>query len=260
MTQEITFKIVGPDSSNGLVDLEEFTRFCISIQKCLRAAEAIVAGDVGKIEYRIVDLKCESATVKVEAVRHGRGKQSDPRKAVISFFRDTVRDLEKGKVDQRMAPADLDAFRELSEPLKRNAKRVIIGRTFITHHFDKTIGKVLDNNISSEGSVTGVLARINVRDRNEFIVYPSLEGGQVTCTFPESMVEEVGRAVKKNVTVSGTQVYRIGSPLPSRVHVKKMDVHPMDSELPSLSEVRRLGKWGTGNLTAVEFVRALRDE
>ena len=222
-----------------------------------------MSGDTGKIEYRIVDLKCESAMVKVEAIRHDRGipsRKSDPRKEVVAFFRQTISDLQKGKVNPRIPPADLDTFRELSEPLKRNAKRVVIGRTSLTSQFDRTIRKVLDESISSEGSVTGILARINVRDRNEFIVYPSLEGGQVTCNFPEAMLDKVGQAVKRNVTVSGTRVYRLGSALPSRVHVKALDIHPLDSELPSLSEVRALGKWGTGNLTAVEFVRSLRNE
>lgn len=258
MSTELTFKLVGSDEDRGHVQFEEFVKFCSTINKCLRASESIISGETGKIDYRITDLKCDSATIKLRPIR--KGPATDNQLKVVSFFRKTVADLQSGKIDPRIPPSDLQTFRELSEPLKRHAKRVVIGRVSITTTFDETIGKLLDENTSSEGSVTGMLERLNVHDRNEFIVYPPIIGGQVTCSFPERLLDKVRQAVKKNVTVTGTQFYRPGSAVPSRVHVQDMEIHPADSELPSLYDLRALGKWDTGGLTAVDFVRAIRDE
>jgi hypothetical protein len=256
---QLTLTIIGSDENHGNVRFDDFFQFCETVYKCLRTSEQIVSGETAAIEYRITDLKYGSATVKLEAVRNG--KRKDHRTKAISFFRKTVSDLQHGKIDPRIRPEELGTFRNLAEPLKHNAKRVVIGRVSITERFDKTIGKLLDESISSEGSVVGVLERLNVHDdRNEFVIYPPDAGSQITCLFPETLLDDVRRAIKRNVTVTGTQFYRHGSALPYRIHAIAIDTHPDDSELPSLHDVRALGKWDTGGLTAIQFLRAIRNE
>lgn len=38
------------------------------------------------------------------------------------------------------------------------------------------------------------------------------------------------------------------------------ETHTPDDELPTLHDVKRLGKWGTGGQSAVEFLRRIRSE
>ena len=255
----ITVSIVGPAETHGMVRFDDFFRFCESVYKCLRLSEQLVSGKPPAIEYRIADLKYGSATVKIEAV-HKKSKR-DPREKAMNYFRKTVANLQRGKVDPRIRPEDLGTFRELADPLKRHAKRVVIGRISITNQFESTIGKLLDESISSEGSVVGALDRLNVHDdRNEFVIYPQDETAPITCLFPDTLLDSVRRGVKRNVTVTGTQYYRPGSALPYRIHAEGIEIHPKDSELPSLHAVRALGKWDTGGLTAIEFLRGIRNE
>jgi hypothetical protein len=257
----LTVTMIGSEESHGKVRFDEFFRFCETVYKCLRASEEIVSGEGATIEYRIANLKYGSATVELEAVRKGKPKRGDRRAKVIDYFRKTVSNLQRGKIDPRIPPDDLGTFRELAAPLGRNVKRIVIGRTSLTKRFDETIGKLLDESLSSEGAVTGVLERLNVHDeRNEFVIYPHDSAEQITCLFPESLLESVRKAIKRTVTVTGTQFYRHGSALPYRIHATAIEIHEDDSELPSLHDVRALGKWDTGGLTAVDFLRAIRNE
>ncbi|HEY5315889.1 MAG TPA: hypothetical protein VIK18_25390 [Pirellulales bacterium] len=253
---QLTFRIVGKD--DGLVEFDDFVVFCDAIQKCLRAVEETAVGHSGRVRYRVVDLQCSSAVIKIEprAKRDG-----DAGRRTVERFRETVDALNRGHVDPRMQPDALETFRSLADPLKRHASRVIIGRTTLTEKYVTTISRVLDEVTSCEGSVSGLLERINVHnEKNEFVVYPPVANRQVPCIFHDELLPEVRRAIKRNVTVFGTVFYRPGGTLPSRVHVRSIDIHPSDDELPDLHAVRELGAWDTGGLTSVEFLRALRDE
>jgi hypothetical protein len=155
----------------------------------------------------------------------------------------------------------LESFRALADPLRKHASRVVIGRTTLSDRYSETISRLLDEVTSYEGSVSGLLERINVHDeKNEFVVYPPIANRQVPCLFHDELLPDIRRAIKRNVTVFGTVFYRPGGVLPSRVHARSIEIHPPDDELPDLHGVRDLGIWDTGGLSAVDFVRALRDE
>lgn len=253
---QLTFKLVGED--DGFVEFEDFVGFCDAIQRCLRVAEETAVGRTGKVRYRVIDLECSSAVIKLEP----RGKRdADAGRKTVALFRETVAALNRGQVDPRMQPDALETFRSLAYPLTKHARRVVIGRTTLTDKYASTIGQLLDATNSYDGSVSGLLERINVHDdRNEFVVYPPIANRQVPCRFHDELLPQVREAIKRNVTVYGTLFYRPGAALPSRVHARSIDIHPSDDELPDLHAVRELGPWDTGGLSAVEFVRAIRDE
>lgn len=253
---QLTFRLVGKD--DGFVEFDDFVGFCDTIQRCLRVSEQTVVGRSGCVKYRIVDLECGSAVIKIEP----RSKRDDDagRKTAV-FFRETVDALNRGKVDPRMQTDALEAFRGLADPLKKQARRVVIGKTTLGEKYVSTISQLLDEVSSYEGSISGLLERINVHDeKNEFVVYPPIANRQVPCRFHNDLLPDVRRGIKRNVTVFGTVFYRPGAALPARVHARSIEIHPSDEELPDLHAVRELGPWGTRGLSAVEFVRALRDE
>ena len=111
----------------------------------------------------------------------------------------------------------------------------------------------------SEGSVTGVVERLNVHDKNEFYLYPPLREA-VVCTFPEDMFEQVRAAIKRNVTVNGTLSYASDNAFPTKVRVKSLEVHPPNDQLPTMRDLSGSFKDAFGGKTAVEFLRTIRDE
>jgi hypothetical protein len=194
----------------------------------------------------------------LEAIRPRKGP--DRRVEVVEFFKKTVAELQVGtSVDSRLTPDDLRDFRGLFAHL-RKTKEVWIGQSQVTSQYVANIDKILGNSVRSEGAVSGLLERLNVHNRNEFALFPPVLGAQVVCSFPDEMFEQVRSGIKRNVTVSGTLFYHPDKPFPERVHVRELEIHPPDDELPKLGELRGLFAGSTNGVTAVEFVRALRDE
>lgn len=255
---EIKVRLVGSDEDNGAVRFEDLRIFCDKMAICLRRSETVVAKRSGRIRYRVVELHAGSAAMTLEAIRPKNG--ADRRAEVVEFFKSTVADLQAGtSVDPRLTPDDLRGFRDLLGRLKRT-KEVWIGEGQLTSQYLANIDKILRSSIRSEGAVSGLLEKLNVHNRNEFVLFPPVLGAQVACTFPEELFEHVRAAIKRNVTVSGTLFYHPNKPFPELVHVRELEIHPPDEELPKLGELRGLFAGCTNGLSAVEFVRALRDE
>jgi hypothetical protein len=253
----IDARLVGADEDGGYVQFDVFRRFCHVMSVCLRRAEAVVTAYRGRIRYRVSDLRASSAAIALEAVRPKKGP--DSRVEVVNFFKETVAALQSGsKIDGRLTPEGLKDFRELYAGVKR-IKEVWIGGRQITSRYVANIDEILKPALVSEGSVIGWLERLNVHEKNEFVLYPPLWEA-VVCTFPDEMFEQVRSAVKRNVTVRGTLTYPPDRPYPTKVRVKGLEVHPPDEELPTLRQLRGLFRGCTGDKTATEYVRAIRDE
>lgn len=256
----ITFKLVGSDDDRGHVAFAEFVKFCESVERCLRRSEAIVTGDErSEIVYRVADLKCASATIVLEATRPDKG--SDSRKEVLGFFRNAVSGIEEGNIDPRINIDDLHAFREIASPLhKAGAAKVVIGRLRLSEAYKQNIDKLLSSGIATQGCLTGKVEKVNLHNRNEFVLYPVAGSQSVTCVFSEELWEQVKSSLRGTASVIGTLFYREGSTHPHRAHVTGIEIHPSDDKLPTLHDVAALGRWGTDGLSSVDFVRSLRDE
>jgi hypothetical protein len=261
-TPQLTFTIEGSDADKGRVTIDEFAHFCETIAKCLRRVESIVSDQPHpeKIRYRVVNLECASATVTLEAVREKKKGGTDRRREVVRFFRDTIAGIQSGNIDPRVSTDDLQVFRELSEPLRHGARRVRIAGRPLLPSYAENIDKILTKYFPSEGFVSGVLERLNVHNRFEFILYPPVSGRKILCVFYDGQLETVRSAIKRHVTVHGTLFFQPDNPFPDRVHVKSIEVHPVDEDLPTLHDVKKLGKWDTGGIPAVTYLRAIRSE
>lgn len=256
----VSLRLVGSDEDNSAVRFDDFRVFCDKLSECLRHAEMAVTRQSGKIRYRVAGLEGGSAIMVLEAVAPRSTKTRDRRAEVLSFFKKTVADLQKGvEIDRRVTPDDLVVFRELRASLKRT-KEVWIETNEITSQYIANIDKLLETPVVTEGSVSGFVHGLNVHNRNEFFLYPPIPGFRIVCSFPEEMFEVVRTAIKRNVTVAGTLYHHPDRPFPDRVQVKEIEIHPPDNELPKLRDLRGLLHGCTGGRGAVDFVRALRDE
>lgn len=256
--QEILIELVGIASDAGMVRFSDFNKFCRSLSNCLRNVAEIV--DAKNTQYRITKLEASSATIVLEPF--GPDAADGKPEMVAELFRATVSNLQGGQdVDQRFNKDDLRTFRELVEPVNQNRlSSVRIDGTVLTYSFDATIDRIIGTTIPSEGTVTGRLEGLLLHDTREFYLYPPITGYRIRCQFEESLYEDVYGAMRKTVTVSGTLHFRPGKPFPDVVQAKKIDVHPADDDLPTLAELRGISPECTGPMTAVAFVRALRDE
>lgn len=256
--KQLTVRLVGLDQDQGQVRLHDFTSFCRSLQRCLKRAALAVDPSAKETYYRIVDLSAASAVVTLEPVAPTEG--NDLSQEAVSLFRDTVSALQDGSaVDQRVTSDDLQVYRELARPLEKKAQAVSVDGCGLTLQYAANIDKILGSYLPAKGQVTGRLERLNVHDRYEFVLFPAI-GKRVVCTFPDVLLDDVRQAIKRTVTVLGKVYYQPDNPMPDRVHVERMELHPLDSDLPTLKELRGMAPGCTGQMTSVEFVRAIRDK
>lgn len=255
----ITVKLLGADDADGAVFLTDFRHFCDGLETCLKRAERLATGRTGRIAYRIAGLEIGSAQMTLEAVKRGKGR--DARTPALRLFRKTVTAIQRGKrLDPRVGPDDVALFKKLASPLSGQSKALFIDETEITPQYAANADKILRTTMVQEGSVTGLLEKVNVHERCEFVLYPPIPGYAVNCDFPEAMLPLVRKAIKRNVTVRGSMHYYADHAFPKVVHVKSLEIHPCDDELPSLAALRGLAPGSTGELSAVDFVRSLRHD
>lgn len=166
-------------------------------------------------------------------------------------------DETKSKCSVCGARADTPALRA---PLRDGVEAITVGRVKLTRETAVAIEHLTTLGVSSVGSVTGILERVNVHDKNECSIYPPGGWRQVLCQFPDSLLEEIRKGIKRTVTVRGVLIYVPGEPFPRKANITDLKVHPRPEELPTLEDVRELGPWGTDGMSALEFVRAIRNE
>lgn len=255
----ITLKLVGAPETGGDVDFADFRGLCDAAARCLRHVEAAVTGSTGAVSYGIADLQLGSAVVTLEPV--AAADETAPTAEMVGLFHHTVDALAHGKpVDPRLGSDDLRVFRRLIEPIHRKSKEVWVNGTPLTAEFAAHIDEILATSFPSHGRVTGRLERLNLHGRLEFVLYPPIRGFAIRCRFRPELFEDVRRALRRNIAVTGKLFFLAERPFPDRVEVETLEILPRDEELPSLRQLRGMAKACTGEKTSLEFVRALRDE
>lgn len=255
----ITVRLVGADEDNGVVRFDDFREFCDHLAQCLRKSEAVVSSKRPRIPYRIRSLQSGSACVTLEALPPPNGQ--DHRKETLSLFRGTVASLQEGQaIDHRLDRDAIETYRRLISPLRANTKEVWIGQSQLTTQFEANIERILGTSVPSEGSVSGVLERVNVHNKREFVLYAPIPGYSIRCVFPDELFDQVRTAIKGHVTVWGKMYFRQDKPFPDMVHVKQMELHPPDDTLPTLGSLRGFAPDCSGGMESVEYVRGIRDE
>jgi hypothetical protein len=255
---KITIDLTGADAQQGSVLLGDLANFCDQLATCLKRIEDKFSSGT-RLKYRITDMRHGSAYLEIQPIAPKRGADFGP--AVVQLFSETIAKLESGKqADPRLDVQDLIAFRKMAEPLNGKLKDVRINGTSVTTSFIAHIDRLLAEPISSQGSVTGMLDRINVHNKNEFTLFATIARVPVACTFPDELFVKVREGIKRNVTVYGKVTPRRDSASPERVQVAEIEIHPDDNDLPKLSDLRGSLRGGTEGKSVTEFVRALRDE
>ncbi|WP_441611622.1 hypothetical protein [Dyella sp. 2YAF14] len=132
-------------------------------------------------------------------------------------------------------------------------------------HLDAAIAHALEAALPDVrhefGTIKGVVKRYSgVGKQPYFKIVPPVGGVEIKCVFPPSLLVDAAASVEHNATIDGDLKYYEDDLWPHEVHVRGIDIHPNDDGLPLLSDLQGSVSNATGELSAAEFVRELRNE
>lgn len=130
---------------------------------------------------------------------------------------------------------------------------------------DDVVAKALDDALPDVrrefGTVKGVVKRYSgVGKQPYFKIVPPVGGVEIKCIFPLDLINQAAASVEHNATVEGELKSYEDDFWPHEVRVRHIDIHPLDHDLPTLSDLAGSAPESTGELSAAEFVRGLRNE
>lgn len=177
-----------------------------------------------------------------------------------------------GQVRNRTARVDSDRARLVSHLRKlvagvgeRFERLWIDGPGFAPILLDDVVAKALDEALPDVrrefGAIKGVVKRYSgVGKQPYFKIVPPVGGVEIKCIFPLELLTQAAASVEHNATVEGELKSYEDDLWPHEVRVRHIEIHPLDSDLPTLSELAGSAPDSTGELSAAEFVRELRNE
>lgn len=177
-----------------------------------------------------------------------------------------------GEVRNRTARVDSDRARLVGHLRKlvagvgeRFERLWIDGPGIAPIPLDDVVAKALDDALPDVrrefGTVKGVVKRYSgVGKQPYFKVVPPVGGVEIKCIFPPDLLGLAAASVERNATVEGELKSYEDDLWPHEVRVRHIEIHPFDSNLPTLSELAGSAPDSTGELSAAQFVRELRNE
>lgn len=249
----IEVTLAGPPGHQPL--LTHFATVCTALRATLRHVERCITGDDAETDYEVVDLKKSSASIKVFPERAMNGRYSE----IHQLFDDSLSAIQNGRgLDPRLDYKAIRSFQSFTAPLNKEGNSLSIDGLQLTSRFTAELKKLLEPEISSRGSVTGLLEAVTTHENNIFTLYPPIRNEEVACRFDKNQLEFVLAAHGKNVTVYGLLHFAKGQSCPVRADVDTFDVHPDEADLPGMMDL--FGITSGNGVESVQAVRELRDE
>ena len=177
-----------------------------------------------------------------------------------------------GQVRNRTARVDSDRARLVSHLRKlvagvgeRFERLWIDGPGINPIPLDDVVAKALEDALPDVrrefGAVKGIVKRYSgVGKQPYFKIVPPVGGVEIKCNFPLELLNLAAASVEHNATVEGELKSYEGDLWPHEVRVRYIEIHSLDSDLATLCELAGSAPDSTGELSAAEFVRGLRNE
>lgn len=265
----VTIQVQGAPEDQGHIRVSEFIQELEAVKTALRHTERMVSGSEEPVlTYRIVDVKRTNPfTLVIEAVPMAQKKDvsfEDFSQATVGKFFDNMRQLKGKQVPKDADLATLQAYKSLTDVLEKHISEVVIRNTQDQIVLDREFRAVIDTYIGpdelAEGSIAGVLEKVNLHGTHVFNIYPTVGPKQVVCDFPPDLRKKVKEALDNYVRVFGTLRYKWLSPFPHAVTVRDIEIFPPEDQLPTIFDLRGIAPDATDGLTAEEFIAKIRGE
>lgn len=265
--ERLTIQVLGSPQDDGHVRLTELIRQLELVNSALANTERIVTGrEQRSIYFRVVDASHKSpVTIVLEPSRPKAGG-STASKRIVSSFLTNLRQIKRGRVDESVDLQALESYRNLTTLLEKNVRSLSIsnGRSKkpveIDHRFRRRLDKIIGPDDVSLGSIDGRLEWLNIHNQNQFHIYPTIGPRKVACYFPHELRQKVIGAIDRYVTVFGKLRYKQRDPFAYAVDVIDVTALPEYEDLPTLGSLRGIAPDATGEMSAADFIRTLRDE
>jgi hypothetical protein len=269
MSDQITHSVEGLDSEHGHISAAQFLDKLEHLLSALNGIDRVI-GQSGtpKLYYRIVNATHSSPlTFTLQPVLR-RETRNPPRDYIQSCHDRFFQELH---AIRRMAPLSLDIEPELLEHLRdialgvgQDFKHAVISngseRVELDKEFEANAGKLTDADKVSFGNIEGTLDAANIHgEARRFWIYPPRGPKKVRCDFMPGTAEQIKNALGLFVKVTGLKFFRQASPYPFRIKVKDFEVVSQQERVP-LEALRGIAPNATEGLSAVEFVRRIKDE
>jgi hypothetical protein len=186
---------------------------------------------------------------------------------VVRTFKSDLRALSKRKPPKKADLEVLESYGEIASPFQRNLRRVEVVESKskvipIDNTFSEKVEHVIGPDSFAYGSIAGRLERVNLHNVSKFQIFPTVGARRVTCDFRPGDLRlraQVKQALDTYVTVHGRLRYKKWDQYPHAIDAKSIDIHESPGELPSLNDLRGVAPDATGDVSAEEFVRTIRD-
>lgn len=261
----------GIEDLEGDVRLGSFIDKLAALKAALAETEHLLSGQTSSsVDFLVSELSHSSpAMIGLRAipVGHSPTAQTVDPSLVVSEFMNFVRGVKARTAAVASERAKLVGhLRKMVSGVGERFERLWLdGPSFAPLYLDAEVAKALDDalpDIRKEfGTVKGTVKRYSgVGKQPYFKMVPPVGGVEIKCVFPPEMLAQAAAAVERNATVEGELKYYEDDFWPHEVRVRAIDVHLSDSELPSLSSLTGTEPSATGDLSAADFVRELRNE
>lgn len=267
---QITWTVEGPDEENGHVRADDFVDEVEHLLSALNGIDRVVSNAAQPtLYYRIVALSHGSpASITIEPVIKTR-VVNPPRDYVAvrhhRFFKELEAIRRNEPVSEDIDEYLLEDFRDLAAGRGRSFRAASISnhesRVVIDERFEANVSKMLGEEYASYGSVEGKLEKLNIHGKARRVwLYPTVGPQKIRCDFPPGTRKQILEAADHYVRAQGYKYFRPQSPYPFRVMVMEFEIIDDADEETSLSGLRGIAPNATGEMSSVDFVRAIRDE
>ena len=266
----IKLAVEGVASEEGHVRFDEFLQKLEDLLIALNDVDRIVGNTQRPaLYYRLVDVSHGSeVAITLEPVVRQRMPAARAAREINARHTRFFKELSAIKMNEPVSPdVDerlLERLRDLVEGIGRTFQRASISnsesRVDLDETFETNVRKLLAEEDSSYGGVEGKLDAVNIHGAlRRFWIYPRLGADRIRCDFLPGTADEIRDALGHYIRVEGIKYFRAPNPYPYRIAVRDFEILDTE-EATALVDLRGIAPGATGHMSAVDFVRAIRDE
>lgn len=265
-SNKITVSLQGLEKEGGFLYVNRFIDLLHIIQNGLAHLNRLILNTKETtLTYKISNLKHRNP-FDVEILAEPKKATQDVSEQVITTFIDGFKAIENNRRPPNLFDYEMFSIcKEIGNMRKNYFSDITITNTLesivITEDLERYIDNLLGTDEISYGSVKGMLERINIHNQaNKIYVYPTVGIKRVECKFPQDLFEKIKDGIGNYVNVRGKLRYKGIQPFPYSILIEDIEIYPLEKELPTLDELKGIAPDITGELTADEFIRSIRED